>query len=141
MTVSTRKLGDQGLEVPAIGLGCMGISQSYGPTDEAESIATCIMRSGCTFLDTAQVYGPFTNEDLLGRTLAGKRHQVVIATKFGFNIENGKNIGGTAVRRTSDRPSRDRSDASGPITSIFSISIASIATYRSRMWPAPSPIS
>ena len=92
MTLSTRKLGSQGLVVSAIGLGCMGMSQSYGPADEAESIAT-LHRSielGCTFFDTAEVYGPFTNEDLLGRALAGKRDQVVIATKFGFKIEDGK---------------------------------------------------
>jgi|ERR1700761_6278247 aryl-alcohol dehydrogenase-like predicted oxidoreductase len=95
MTLSTRKLGSQGLTVSAIGLGCMGMSQSYGPADEAESIATLhrAIELGCTFLDTAEVYGPFTNEDLLGRALAGKRDQLVIATKFGFRIENGKNLG------------------------------------------------
>ena len=78
-----------------MGLGCMGMSQSYGPADEAESIATLhrAIELGCTFLDTAEVYGPFTNEDLLGRALAGKRDQVVIATKFGFKIEEGKNQG------------------------------------------------
>jgi aryl-alcohol dehydrogenase-like predicted oxidoreductase len=96
MTLRTRKLGTQGLEVSAIGLGCMGMSQSYGPADEAESIATLhrAIELGCTFLDTAEVYGPFTNEDLLGRALAGKRDKVVIATKFGFNIQDGK-ISGT----------------------------------------------
>lgn len=95
MSLPTRKLGCQGLEVSAMGLGCMGMSQSYGPADEAESIATLhrAMELGCTFLDTAEVYGPFTNEDLLGRALAGKRDQVVIATKFGFKIEGGKNSG------------------------------------------------
>jgi aryl-alcohol dehydrogenase-like predicted oxidoreductase len=95
MTLSTRKLGSQGLVVSAIGLGCMGMSQSYGPADEAESIATLhrAIELGCTFLDTAEVYGPFTNEDLLGRALAGKRDQVVIATKFGFKIEAGKSVG------------------------------------------------
>jgi aryl-alcohol dehydrogenase-like predicted oxidoreductase len=90
-----RKLGSQGLTVSAVGLGCMGMSQSYGPADEAESIAT-LHRSielGCTFLDTAEVYGPFVNEELLGRALAGKRDKVVIATKFGFRIEGGKNTG------------------------------------------------
>ena|SRR5450755_215709 len=69
MTLSKRKLGRQGLEVSSIGLGCMGMSQSYGPADEAESIAT-LHRSielGCTFFDTAQVYGPLINEELLGR--------------------------------------------------------------------------
>jgi aryl-alcohol dehydrogenase-like predicted oxidoreductase len=95
MTLSKRKLGAQGLEVPAIGLGCMGMSQSYGPADEGESIATlhCAIELGCTFLDTAEVYGPFKNEDLLGRALKGKRDQVVIATKFGFRISDGKQVG------------------------------------------------
>jgi len=73
----------------------MGMSQSYGPADETESIAT-IHRAidlGCTFFDTAEVYGPHANELLLGRALAGKRDRVVIATKFGFRIENGKQVG------------------------------------------------
>jgi len=95
MTLQTRKLGSQGLEVSAIGLGCMGMSQSYGPADETESIATIhrAIELGCTFLDTAEVYGPFINEELLGRALAGKRDQVILATKFGFRIEGGKNQG------------------------------------------------
>jgi len=69
MTLSRRKLGTQGLEVSAIGLGCMGMSQSYGPADEAESIATLhrAIELGCTFFDTAENYGPFTNEELLRR--------------------------------------------------------------------------
>ncbi|MFI4869933.1 MAG: aldo/keto reductase [Steroidobacterales bacterium] len=96
MTLSTRKLGRQGLEVSAIGLGCMGMSQSYGPADEAESIATLhrAIELGCTFLDTAEAYGPFTNEELLGRALKGRRDEVVIATKFGFRLEGGKLGGG-----------------------------------------------
>ncbi|RUW63223.1 aldo/keto reductase [Mesorhizobium sp. M7A.F.Ca.US.008.03.1.1] len=95
MTLKTRKLGSQGLQVSAIGLGCMGMSQSYGPADEAESIATLhrAIELGCTFLDTAEVYGPYDNEALLGRALKGKRDQVTIATKFGFRIENGKQVG------------------------------------------------
>ncbi len=95
----TRTLGTQGLTVSAIGLGCMGMSQSYGPADEVESIATLhrAIELGCTFLDTAEVYGPFTNEDLLGRALAGKRSQVTIATKFGFKIE-GEKMAGTDSR-------------------------------------------
>ncbi|RUU87854.1 MULTISPECIES: aldo/keto reductase [unclassified Mesorhizobium] len=95
MTLKTRKLGSQGLQVSAIGLGCMGMSQSYGPADEAESIATLhrAIELGCTFLDTAEVYGPYANEALLGRALKGKRDQVTIATKFGFRIENGKQAG------------------------------------------------
>jgi aryl-alcohol dehydrogenase-like predicted oxidoreductase len=89
MTLPTRKLGREGLEVSALGLGCMGMSQSYGPSDERESIAT-IHRAidlGVTLFDTAEVYGPFTNEELLGRALEGKRDQVKIATKFGWRID------------------------------------------------------
>ncbi len=75
MTLGTHKLGSQGLQVSAIGLGCMGMSQSYGPADEAESIATLhrAIELGCTFLDTAEVYGPYINEELLGRALKGRR--------------------------------------------------------------------
>ena len=95
MTLPKRKLGTQGLEVSAIGLGCMGMSQSYGPADEQESIATLhrAIDLGCTFLDTAEVYGPLTNEALLGRALAGRRDQVLLATKFGFVIKDGKQVG------------------------------------------------
>lgn len=93
--MNIRKLGTHGLAVPAIGLGCMGMSQSYGPADEADSIATLYraMELGCTFFDTAEVYGPYTNEDLLGRALKGRRDRVTIATKFGFKLENGKQAG------------------------------------------------
>jgi aryl-alcohol dehydrogenase-like predicted oxidoreductase len=95
MSLKKRKLGQQGLEVSEIGLGCMGMSTSYGPADETESIATLhrAIELGCTFLDTAEVYGPYTNEDLLGRALKGRRDQVTLATKFGFRIENGKQVG------------------------------------------------
>lgn len=95
MSLGKHKLGSQGLEVSAIGLGCMGMSQSYGPADEAESIATIhrAIELGCTFLDTAEVYGPFLNEELLGRALQGRRDQVTIATKFGFRIVDGKQAG------------------------------------------------
>jgi aryl-alcohol dehydrogenase-like predicted oxidoreductase len=90
-----RKLGTQGLEVSAVGLGCMGMSQSYGPADETESIATIhrALELGLDFFDTAEVYGPFVNEELLGRALKGRREQAVIATKFGFRIEDGKILG------------------------------------------------
>jgi aryl-alcohol dehydrogenase-like predicted oxidoreductase len=83
-----RALGKQGLTVSALGLGCMGMTWAYGPRDENEAIATLheSIERGCTFLDTAEVYGPFTNELLLGKALAGKRDQVVIATKFGFTF-------------------------------------------------------
>ena len=95
MALSKRKLGSQGLEVSAIGLGCMGMTQSYGPADEQESVVTLYraIDLGCTFLDTAEAYGPFANEELLGRVLKGRRHEVVLATKFGFRIEGGKMIG------------------------------------------------
>jgi aryl-alcohol dehydrogenase-like predicted oxidoreductase len=96
-----RRLGNN-LEVSALGLGCMGMSASYGTAeerDERESIAT-IHRAidlGVTFLDTAEVYGPYTNEELLARALKGRRDGVIIATKFGFKIENG-NITGVDSR-------------------------------------------
>lgn len=95
MSLKTRKLGQQGLEVSALGLGCMGMSQSYGPANEAESIATIhrALELGCTFLDTAEVYGPYTNEELLGQALQGRRNEVILATKFGFRIENGQQVG------------------------------------------------
>src|SRR6266849_4642526 len=95
MTLYKRKLGSQGLEVSAIGLGCMPMSQSYGPADEQESIATLhrAIEIGCTFFDTAQGYGPLTNEELLGRALKGRRDQVVIGTKFGFRFKDGKRVG------------------------------------------------
>lgn len=94
----TRTLGRQGLSVSALGLGCMGMSQNYGPADEAESVATLerSLELGCTFLDTAEVYGPYANEELLGRTLKGRWEQVVIATKFGWRIESGQSVGVTS---------------------------------------------
>ena len=84
-----RKLGSQGLEVSAEGLGCMSMSQSYGPGDEAAGIQTIhrALELGVTFLDTAEAYGPFTNEELVGRAIAGRRDQFEIATKFGFAIK------------------------------------------------------
>jgi len=95
MSLEKRTLGQQGLEVSAIGLGCMGMSQSYGPADETESIATIhrAIELGCTFLDTAEVYGPYLNEELLGRALKGRRDAVTLATKFGMRIEQGKRMG------------------------------------------------
>jgi aryl-alcohol dehydrogenase-like predicted oxidoreductase len=96
--LSQRNLGTSGLKVSALGLGCMGMSQGYGrpeERDERESIATIhrAIELGVTFFDTAEVYGPFTNEELVGRAVKNWRHEVVIATKFGWKIEHGKNVG------------------------------------------------
>jgi len=91
-----RRLGNQGLVVSALGLGCMGMSWAYGPRDEAESVATIheAIDLGVTLFDTAEVYGPYENEKLLGRALQGRRDWVLIATKFGFQITpDGKTAG------------------------------------------------
>src|SRR2546428_1756202 len=82
-----RKLGNSGLEVSAVGLGCMGMSFGYGPAGDKQEMISLIraaVERGVTFFDTAEVYGPFTNEELVGEALAPFREQVVIATKFGF---------------------------------------------------------
>ena len=84
-----RKLGKSNLEVSALGLGCMGMSFSYGPPkdkQEMTSLLRAAVERGVTFFDTAEVYGPFTNEELVGEALAPFREQVVIATKFGFDL-------------------------------------------------------
>src|SRR5947209_454248 len=85
MAMEQRALGQQGLQVPALGLGCMGMSDFYGGRDEAEAIATIhrALDLGMTFLDTADVYGVGRNEELVGRAIRGRRHEVVLATKFG----------------------------------------------------------
>jgi aryl-alcohol dehydrogenase-like predicted oxidoreductase len=108
--MQTRKLGKSGLEVSAIGLGCMGMSFGYGPAKRREEMVALIrgaVERGVTFFDTAQVYGPFTNEELLGEALQPVRERVVIATKFGFGFDSeGKAQGLDSrpehVRKTTD---------------------------------------
>src|SRR6202142_1430723 len=89
-----RKLGGSGLEVSALGLGCMGMSFSYGPPKDKKEMTDLLhaaVERGITFFDTAEVYGPFTNEELLGDALAPYRSKVVIATKFGFKNDSAGN--------------------------------------------------
>lgn len=106
--IPTRRLGREGLEVSALGLGCMGMSQSYGPADESESIATIhrALDMGVTFLDTANVYGRGHNEGLVGRAIADRREGVVLATKFAIEFGEGgaRRINGSPdyVRRSCD---------------------------------------
>ena len=107
--LKTRKLGKSNLEVSAIGLGCMGMSFGYGPAADKKEMITLIrsaVEQGVTLFDTAEVYGPFTNEELVGEALAPFRGQVVIATKFGWDIRDGKMIGVTSepenIRRAVD---------------------------------------
>jgi len=130
--VPTRKLGRQGLEVSMIGLGCMGMSQSYGPADEKESIATLhrALELGCNFFDTAEVYGPFTNEDLLGRALKGRRAEVVIATKFGFRIDGKKPMS----RERDSRPEQIRRAVEGSLRRLQTDHIDLV--YQHRIDPA-----
>ncbi len=100
-----RKLGKSNLEVSALGLGCMGMSFSYGPPKDKQEMTALLhaaVERGITFFDTAEVYGPFLNEDLVGEALAPFRGKVVIATKFGFDLSGGDHRPGTA--RASSRP-------------------------------------
>ncbi|UPZ26751.1 aldo/keto reductase [Streptomyces sp. LRE541] len=92
----TRTLGTSGLEVSAVGLGCMGLSHGYGPAVEDQdgiALVRAAVDQGVTFFDTAQMYGPFTNEELVGRALAPVRDDVVIATKFGFSFDGSRSTG------------------------------------------------
>jgi aryl-alcohol dehydrogenase-like predicted oxidoreductase len=108
-----RKLGREGLEVSALALGCMGMSEFYGPRDEAESIATihAAIDAGINFVDTADVYGPHTNEELVGKALQGRRNQVVLATKFGIVRDPAK----PSVRGVSGKPDYVRRSCEGSL--------------------------
>jgi aryl-alcohol dehydrogenase-like predicted oxidoreductase len=111
MNMKTRKLGKAGLEVSAIGLGCMGMSMSYGPPADKKEMISLIhkaIESGVTLFDTAEIYGPYANEELLGEALAPFREKVVIATKFGIKIENGRQV-------QDSRPERIRQSIEGSL--------------------------
>jgi aryl-alcohol dehydrogenase-like predicted oxidoreductase len=133
MSLEKRTLGQQGLEVSEIGLGCMGISQSYGTPeerDERESIATIhrALELGVTFFDTAEVYGPYRNEELLARALKDQRDRAIIATKFGFKIENG------AIAGTDSRPEHIRAAVEGSLRRLATDRIDLL--YQHRVDPA-----
>ncbi|HEY6741103.1 MAG TPA: aldo/keto reductase [Lapillicoccus sp.] len=143
MSIPTVPLGSQGLRVSRQGLGCMGMSAFYGSDDEKESIATLqrAIELGATFWDTAQMYGWGANEELLGRVLAGRRDQVVIASKFGVIPDPTTRTTGhggrtTAPRRTSAARSTPPCSGSAPITSTSTTSTGPTRTRPSRRAPA-----
>ncbi len=110
-----RKLGKSGLEVSALGFGCMGMSQSYGPAGDRRDLISLLrsaVERGITFFDTAEVYGPWTNEELVGEALSPLRDHVVIATKFGFNIDSKRE---RPVSGPDSRPERIRQVAEGSL--------------------------
>ena len=133
-----RKLGRSNLEVSALGLGCMGMSFGFGPAADKQEMISLIraaVERGVTFFDTAEVYGPFTNEELVGEALAPFKGRVAIATKFGFAPDPKGGRDGrpwTAGRSTSSRSRRPRSSGSGSTPSTSSISTASTTRSRSR---------
>jgi aryl-alcohol dehydrogenase-like predicted oxidoreductase len=114
--MNKRTLGPDGPEVSAIGLGCMGMSAFYGSTDEQESVRTIhrALDLGCNFLDTSDMYGPHTNERLVGGAIAGRRDEVFLATKFGIKLEQGEE-GAPPKRSIDGSPTYVRSAVEGSL--------------------------
>jgi aryl-alcohol dehydrogenase-like predicted oxidoreductase len=134
-----RQLGKSGLEVSALGLGCMGLSYGYGPataTADAVKLIRASFERGITFFDTAEAYGPFVNESVVGEALEPMRDQVVIATKFGFR-DGDTHKGPTAAPNASARLPIRRSSACVRTASICSISTVSTHRFRWKMWQEP----
>src|ERR1700710_720742 len=133
-----RTLGNSGLEVSAIGLGCMGMSFGLGPAAGEREMISLIRSAvdlGVTFFDTAEAYGPFKNEELVGRALSPIRERVVIATKFGFHYDaDGKQAGLNSRPEPVGRSRKRRSSGSTSTPSTCSISTASTPTCRSKTW-------
>ena len=146
MPIETIALGTQGLLVSRQGLGCMGMSDFYGPTDDTESIATIhrALELGVTFFDTSDMYGPHTNEVLVGKALAGRRDEAVIATKFGIVRDPDNPAHGapsTGGPSTCTRPATAPSSGWASTTSTSTTSTAWIPTRRSRRRSGPWPSS
>ena len=135
-----RTLGKSDLEVSALGLGCMGMSFGYGPPPDKQEMISLIraaVERGVTFFDTAEVYGPFANEELVGEALAPFRDQVVIATKFGFNRSERREAGGPGQPARHIKEVAELAQAAqGRRDRPASISTASTRTCRSRTSPA-----
>jgi aryl-alcohol dehydrogenase-like predicted oxidoreductase len=135
-----RRLGNSNLEVSALGLGCMGMSFSYGPAADKQEMISLLrsaVERGVTFFDTAEVYGPFTNEELVGEALSPLRDEVVIATKFGFKLHPDGSPGWLGL---DSRPEHikevagARSSDLSSMPSIYSINTVLTRTCRSKTW-------
>ena|GEM_PF-3094329 len=135
--MKTRQLGTSGLEVSELGFGCMGLSHGYAnqpDRNEAIRVLRNAVEQGITFFDTAEVYGPYTNEDIVGEALEPFKGKVVIATKFGFKMD--RTLHSTVVRKQSAKWWRHHSGACASIRSISSTSTVWIRLFPLRMWLA-----